>query len=150
MRLGHRYHEGQEHVDAIERLAISRARRLFGYDHANVQVYSGSLANLAVLTAFLEPGDKLMALDFPSGGHLSHGMSFTLSGETYQVVRYGVRPCSETVDLDEVRRTALREQPKLMVCGGSSLPRVVDFKGFREISDEIGAVLLADVAHPAG
>lgn len=147
---GRRYYGGAEHADAVERLAIDRARRLFGCAHANVQPHSGSQANLAVFLAFLEPGDTVLSMDLAAGGHLSHGAEANLSGRWFDARHYGVDPDSGLIDLETVADIARRVRPKLVVCGGSAYPRVVDFAGFRRIADEVGATVLADVAHFAG
>ncbi|MFC4104987.1 serine hydroxymethyltransferase [Micromonospora zhanjiangensis] len=147
---GRRYYEGQQFVDQIETLAIERARELFGVDHANVQPYSGSPANLAVYLAFLSPGDKVMGMSLPMGGHLTHGWSVSATGKWFTPVRYNVSKETGRIDLDEVRDTALRERPKVIFCGGTAVPRIIDFAGFAEIAREIGAVLVADIAHIAG
>ncbi len=147
---GARYYGGCDVVDQVERLAIERCKEVFGAEHANVQPHSGSSANLAALFALLEPGDKMMAMELAHGGHLTHGLGINYSGRTYDVVPYHVRPDTELVDLDEVRELALKHRPKLIICGYSSYPRIVDFAAFREIADECGAMLLADIAHIAG
>jgi glycine hydroxymethyltransferase len=145
-----RYYEGQENIDQIEELAIARARSLFGVDHANVQPYSGSPANLAVYLAFCKPGDTIMGMALPAGGHLTHGWSVSITGKYFRSVAYGVRKETGRVDLDEVRALAKKEQPKLLWCGGTAIPRTIDFAGFRSIADEVGAILVADIAHIAG
>ncbi len=147
---GKRYYEGQQYIDPIETLAIDRAKALFGVEHANVQPYSGSPANLAVLLAFVKPGEPIMGMGLPSGGHLTHGWSVSISGKFFRSVSYGVRKETGRVDFDEVRATARREQPKLIFCGGTAIPRTVDFAAFAEIAKEVGAVLCADIAHIAG
>ncbi len=147
---GARYYGGCEIVDQVETLAIDRCKALFGAEHVNVQPHSGSSANLAALFALLEPGDTLMAMELTHGGHLTHGLNINFSGRTYDVVPYHVRSDTEIVDLDEVRSLALKHRPKLIICGYSSYPRMVDFAAFREIADEVGALLLADIAHIAG
>ncbi|TDC56558.1 serine hydroxymethyltransferase [Actinomadura sp. KC345] len=147
---GKRYYEGQQNVDPIELLAIDRAKELFGVEHANVQPYSGSPANLAVYTAFLDPGDTVMGLSLPMGGHLTHGWSVSVTGKWFTPVRYDVRADTGRVDMDEVRDLALRERPKLIWCGGTAIPRTIDFPAFAEIARETGAVLAADIAHIAG
>ena len=145
-----RYYEGNSVVDSIEILAASRAEQLFGVDHANVQPYSGSPANLAVYAAFVEPGDTVMGMALDAGGHLTHGHGVSVTGKWFRAVRYGVRRDTGTVDMDEVRSIALRERPKLIWCGGTAIPRIIDFEGFASVADEVGAVLAADVAHVAG
>jgi glycine hydroxymethyltransferase len=147
---GGRYYEGQQVVDRLESLAVERAKRLFGVEHANVQPYSGSPANLAVYLAFLEPGDAVMGMALPMGGHLTHGWGASVTGRWFRPVRYGMRRDTGRVDLDEVRDLARRERPKLIFCGGTAIPRTVDFAGFAEIAREVGAVLVADIAHVAG
>ncbi|WP_067465440.1 serine hydroxymethyltransferase [Actinomadura macra] len=147
---GKRYYEGQQNVDPIELLAIERAKALFGVEHANVQPYSGSPANLAVYMAFLEPGDTVMGLSLPMGGHLTHGWSVSVTGKWFRPVRYDVRADTGRVDMDQVRDLALKERPKLIWCGGTAVPRTIDFPAFAEIAREAGAVLAADVAHIAG
>ncbi|MFB4309917.1 serine hydroxymethyltransferase [Actinomadura sp. GTD37] len=147
---GKRYYEGQQNVDPIELLAIQRAKEVFGAEHANVQPYSGSPANLAVYMAFLEPGDPVMGLSLPMGGHLTHGWSVSATGKWFRPVRYDVRADTGRVDMDQVRDLALRERPKLIWCGGTAIPRTIDFPAFAEIAREAGAVLAADVAHIAG
>ncbi len=147
---GKRYYEGQQVIDQIETLAIDRAKALFGVDHANVQPYSGSPANLAIYMAFLKPGEKVMGLGLPSGGHLTHGWSVSATGAWFEAVRYGVRQDTGRIDMDEVRDLAHKERPKLIFCGGTAVPRQIDFAAFGEIAKEIGAVLAADIAHIAG
>ncbi|MEZ5124690.1 MAG: serine hydroxymethyltransferase [Thermoleophilia bacterium] len=147
---GARYYGGCEIVDEVEQLAIDRCKSLFGAEHVNVQPHSGSSANLAALFALLEPGDTLMAMHLTHGGHLTHGLNINYSGRTYNVVPYHVRPDTETIDFDEVRALARKHRPKLIICGYSSYPRIVDFALFREIADEVGALLMADIAHIAG
>ncbi|MEV4755355.1 serine hydroxymethyltransferase [Micromonospora sp. NPDC049559] len=147
---GRRYYEGQQFVDQIESLAIARARELFQVDHANVQPYSGSPANLAVYLAFLSPGDKVMGMALPMGGHLTHGWSVSATGKWFTPVRYNVSQETGRIDLDEVRDLARRERPKVIFCGGTAVPRTIDFPGFAEIAREVGAVLVADIAHIAG
>ncbi|MGP3754980.1 serine hydroxymethyltransferase [Streptomyces sp. IBSNAI001] len=147
---GKRYYEGQQVIDQVESLAVERAKALFGMDHANVQPYSGSPANLAVYMAFLEPGDTVLGMSLPMGGHLTHGWGVSATGTWFRGVRYGVRRDTGRIDLDEVRDLARAERPKLIFCGGTAVPRVIDFAGFAEIAREVGAVLVADVAHIAG
>jgi glycine hydroxymethyltransferase len=147
---GRRYYEGQQFIDPIERLAAERAQALFGVDHANVQPYSGSPANLAVYLAFCQPGDTVMGMALPAGGHLTHGAAPTISGKWLRSVQYGVRRDTGTVDLDEVRDLARRERPKVLFCGGTAIPRTVDFPAFAAIAAETGAILVADIAHIAG
>jgi len=147
---GKRYYEGQQNVDPIESLAIERAKALFGADHANVQPYSGSPANLAVYLAFLSPGDTVMGMALPSGGHLTHGWNVSITGRYFKSVAYGVRRETGRVDLDEVRELARAHRPKLLWCGGTAIPRTIDFAGFASIAEEVGARLVADIAHIAG
>ncbi len=147
---GKRYYEGQQIIDQVETIAIDRAKSLFGVDHANVQPYSGSPANLAVYLAFLNPGDKVMGMALPSGGHLTHGWGVSATGKWFTPVRYGVRAETGRVDMDEVREIALAERPKLIFCGGTAIPRTIDFEAFASIAAEIDAVLVADIAHIAG
>ncbi|MEE6260804.1 serine hydroxymethyltransferase [Plantactinospora sonchi] len=147
---GRRYYEGQQFVDPIETLAISRAKDLFGVDHANVQPYSGSPANLAVYLAFLSPGDTVMGMALPMGGHLTHGWSVSATGKWFNPVRYQVSKETGRIDLNEVRDLARRERPKVIFCGGTAVPRTIDFAGFAEIAREVGAILVADIAHIAG
>lgn len=147
---GRRYYGGAAHADAIERLAIERARRLFNCAYANVQPHSGSQANLAVFLAFLKPGDTVLSMDLSAGGHLSHGSRANLTGKWFDIRHYGVREDDGLIDYDQVRRLADECRPKLIICGGSAYPRAIDFARFRQIADEVGAVLLADMAHFAG
>jgi glycine hydroxymethyltransferase len=147
---GRRYYEGQQFVDPIETLAIERAKSVFGVAHANVQPYSGSPANLAVYLAFLSPGDTVMGMALPMGGHLTHGWSVSATGKWFNPVRYGVSRETGLIDLDEVRDLARRERPKVIFCGGTAVPRTIDFPAFAEIAREVGAILVADIAHIAG
>ena len=147
---GARYYGGCEVIDRVESLAIERAKALFGAAWANVQPHSGSQANMAVYMALMEPGDTLMGMDLAAGGHLTHGSRVNFSGKLYKVVSYGVRPDTELIDLEEVRRLALEHRPKVIVAGASAYPRFWDFKAFREIADEVGAYLVVDMAHFAG
>jgi glycine hydroxymethyltransferase len=147
---GRRYYGGCEFVDVVERLAIERAKALFGAAHVNVQPHSGTSANMAVYFAMLKPGDKLMGMDLSCGGHLTHGHRLSYSGRDFQVVAYGVDRASEQIDYDEVERIALAERPKLIICGASAYSRVIDFARFRAIADRAGALLMADIAHIAG
>ena len=145
-----RYYQGNAVVDDIETLAAERARELFGADHANVQPLSGAPANLAAYAAFLAPGDTVLGMALDAGGHLTHGHGVSVTGRWFRSVRYGVRRETGTVDLDAVRALALRERPKLIWCGGTAIPRTIDFAGFAAIAEEVGAVLAADIAHIAG
>lgn len=147
---GKRYYEGMDFVDPIESLAIARARELFGADHANVQPYSGSPANLAALLALCQTGDTIMGLALPAGGHLTHGWKVSATGIYYKAVQYGVRRDDHRIDLDEVRSLALANRPKLIWVGHSAYPRQLDFAGFAAIAREVGAWLAADIAHIAG
>ncbi|TBH20860.1 serine hydroxymethyltransferase [Thermus thermamylovorans] len=147
---GARYYGGCEVVDQVEALAIERAKALFGAAWANVQPHSGSQANMAVYMALMEPGDTLMGMDLAAGGHLTHGAKVNFSGRLYRAVFYGVRPDTELIDLEEVRRLALEHRPKVIVAGASAYPRLWDFRAFREIADEVGAYLVVDMAHFAG
>jgi glycine hydroxymethyltransferase len=145
-----RYYQGNAVIDGVEALAAERARALFGVEHANVQPLSGAPANLATYVAFLAPGDTVMGLSLEAGGHLTHGWGVSVTGRWFRAVRYGVRRDTGTVDLDEVRALALRERPKLIWCGGTAIPRSIDFAGFAQVAREVGAVLAADIAHVAG
>ncbi|GGN05813.1 serine hydroxymethyltransferase [Lentzea pudingi] len=147
---GKRYYEGQQVVDQVEQLAIDRAKSLFGVDHANVQPLSGAPANLAVYLAFLQPGDTVMGMSLPMGGHLTHGWGVSATGKWFTAVQYEVRKDTGVVDMDEVRALAQAERPKVIFCGGTAIPRTIDFPAFAEIAREIGAVLVADIAHIAG
>jgi glycine hydroxymethyltransferase len=147
---GRRYYEGQQFIDPIEQLAVSRAKDLFGAEHANVQPYSGSPCNLAVYLAFLEPGDTVMGMALPHGGHLTHGWNVSITGRWFRSVQYGVNRQSGRIDYDEVRDLARREKPKLIWAGGTAIPRIIDFSAFRDIADEVGAIFAADIAHIAG
>lgn len=147
---GKRYYEGQQFIDPIEMLAIERAKALFGVDHANVQTYSGSPANLAVYLALASPGDTVMGMALPAGGHLTHGWNVSATGKWFRAVQYGVRKDTGRIDLDEVRELARAERPKLIFCGGTAIPRTIDFPAFAEIAREVDAVLVADIAHIAG
>jgi len=145
-----RYYEGQQVIDQVETLAINRAKAVFGVDHANVQPYSGSPANLAVYLALANAGDTVMGMALPMGGHLTHGWSVSATGIWFHAVQYGVGRESGRVDMDEVREIALRERPKIIFCGGTAIPRTIDFPAFADIAREVDAVLVADIAHIAG
>jgi glycine hydroxymethyltransferase len=147
---GKRYYGGCEFIDKIEQIAIDRAKQLFGAAHANVQPHSGAQANFAVFLTLLEPGDTIMGMDLSHGGHLTHGSPVNVSGKWFQVRHYGVSQATEQLDYDQIRDLALKERPKLMICGYSAYPRIIDFEKFRAIADEVGAYLLADIAHIAG
>lgn len=145
-----RYYCGCENIDTIEQLAIDRAKLLFGAEHANVQPHSGANANLAVYVALLNPGDTLLGMGLPAGGHLTHGTKVNVSGKYYNAISYGVNKETELIDYDEVERLAKQYKPKLIVAGASAYPRKIDFKRFREIADSVGAYLMVDMAHIAG
>jgi glycine hydroxymethyltransferase len=147
---GKRYYGGCEFIDWIEKLAIDRAKQLFGAAYANVQPHSGSQANFAVFFALLEPGDIILSLDLSHGGHLTHGSPVNVSGQWFQVVHYGVHPETETLDYNQIHDIARQHRPRLIVCGYTAYPRQIDFKKFRAIADDVGAYLLADIAHIAG
>jgi glycine hydroxymethyltransferase len=147
---GKRYYGGCEFVDQVERLAIDRAKALFGAEHVNVQPHSGTTANMAVYFAVLKPGDTLMGMDLSCGGHLTHGHRLSYSGRDFRVVAYGVDRASERIDFDEVERLAQEHRPRLIVCGASAYSRTIDFERFRAIADEVDALLMADMAHIAG
>lgn len=145
-----RYYGGCEFVDSIEELAIERAKQLYKAAWANVQPHSGAQANFAVFLALLQPGDTILGMDLSHGGHLTHGSPVNVSGKWFKAVHYGVEAQSQQLDLEQVRQLALAHRPKLIICGYSAYPRVIDFAGFRAIADEVGAYLLADMAHIAG
>jgi glycine hydroxymethyltransferase len=147
---GRRYYGGCEVVDIAEELAIARAKELFGAEHVNVQPHSGSQANMAAYFTLLKPGDTVLAPSLAHGGHLTAGSPMNFSGQLYRIVAYGVRRDTERIDLDQVRDLAREHRPRLIVAGGSAFPRAIDFRPFREIADEVGAALMADIAHPAG
>ncbi|MBR6210958.1 MAG: serine hydroxymethyltransferase [Clostridiales bacterium] len=147
---GKRYYGGCEYVDIVEQLAIDRAKQLFGAEHVNVQPHSGAQANTAVYYAILEPGDTILGLDLSHGGHLTHGMKLNVSGRTYHSEFYQVDPETQTLNYETIRQRALEVKPKVIVAGASAYPRIIDFKKFREIADEVGAYLFVDMAHIAG
>jgi glycine hydroxymethyltransferase len=147
---GHRYFSGCDNIDDLENLAIARAKQLFGAAHANVQPYSGSQANQAVYLCALKPGDCILGMDLGHGGHLSHGAKFTMTGKHYSSFFYTVDPDTQFIDYDQILALAKSNRPKLIIAGGSSYSRSIDFKRFREIADEVGALLLADIAHIVG
>src|SRR3712207_3319230 len=147
---GKRYYGGCEYVDVIEQLAIDRAKALFGAEHANVQPHAGAQANASVYHALLQPGDTVMGLALAHGGHLTHGMKINVSGRLYDIAPYEVSPETFLVDMDEVARIARERRPKMILAGWSAYPRVLDFARFREIADEVGALLMVDMAHFAG
>lgn len=144
-----RYYNGCEHIDVIEEIAQKRACELFGMEHANVQPHSGAQANMAVFMATMKPGDRVLSMDLSNGGHLSHGSPVNFSGLYYDVAGYGINENGE-IDYDNVREMAIKHKPKLIICGASNYSKIIDFKKFREIADEVGALLLADIAHIAG
>ena len=145
-----RYYGGCEFVDEVEQIAIDRAKQLFGAAHANVQPHSGAQANFAVFLSLLEPGDTIMGMDLSHGGHLTHGSPVNVSGKWFKACHYGVSQETEQLDYDQIRDLALQHRPKMLICGYSAYPRVIEFDKFRAIADEIGAYLLADIAHIAG
>lgn len=145
-----RYYEGQAQIDAIEELARTRVAALFGADHANVQPYSGSPANLAVYTAFASPGDTVMGMMLPAGGHLTHGWNVSVTGMFFKAIQYGVREDNHLIDYDQARELARQHRPKIIFCGATAYPRIIDFEAFRSIADEVGAILAADIAHISG
>lgn len=147
---GKRYYGGCEYVDVVERLAIDRVKQLFNAPHANVQPHSGAQANTAVFFAMLQPGDTILGMRLDQGGHLTHGSPVNLSGKWFKSVFYGVNPDTGRIDFDDVLRAAREHKPKMIVCGASNYPRIIDFAKFREIADEVGAYLMADIAHIAG
>lgn len=147
---GKRYYGGQENVDMIENLAIDRAKKLFGAEHANVQPYSGSPANMAIYFALLEFGDTVMGLKLSHGGHITHGLPIAFSGKAYNFVQYGVNPETGYIDMEEVRKMAHEHKPKMIVAGFTAYPRDIEWKKFKEIADEIGALTMADISHTAG
>ncbi|MCQ2533221.1 MAG: serine hydroxymethyltransferase [Clostridia bacterium] len=147
---GKRYYGGCEFVDIAEQLAIDRAKQLFGAEHVNVQPHSGAQANTAVYFAVLEPGDKILGMDLSHGGHLTHGMKLNVSGRTYSSEFYQVDEKTQVIDYEAIRQKALEVKPKIIVAGASAYPRIIDFKKFREIADEVGAYLFVDMAHIAG
>ena len=147
---GKRWYGGCEHVDKVEQIAIDRAKKLFGAEHANVQPHSGSQANFAVYTSVLQPGDKILGMNLSHGGHLTHGNPANFSGKLYQFVQYGVRADTGLIDYDELAATAAREKPKMITVGASAYPRVIDFARMGEIARSVGALLFADIAHIAG
>ena len=147
---GRRYYEGQQHIDSVESLAIERLKTLFGVDHANVQPYSGSPANLGVYFAFCQPGDPVLGMGLPSGGHLTHGWKVSISGKYFDAKQYGVRKDDHRIDFDEVAQLAKEHKPKLLWCGATAYPREIDFARFAEIANDVGAVLVADISHISG
>ncbi|MFI5303070.1 MAG: serine hydroxymethyltransferase, partial [Polyangiales bacterium] len=147
---GKRYYEGQQVVDPVEQLAVERMKKLFGAEHCNVQPYSGSPANLAIYFAFMKPGETVMGLGLPAGGHLTHGWGVSITGSYFKSVAYGVRREDQRVDLDQVRALAKEHRPKLIFSGGTAYARTWDWAAFRSIADEVGAIMVADIAHIAG
>ncbi len=147
---GKRYYEGQQYIDQVETLAIDRAKALFGADHVNVQPYSGSPANLAIYTALLDPNDVILGMALPAGGHLTHGWKVSATGKFWRAVQYGVHPETHLIDMEEVRKLAHEHKPKAIICGASAYPRIIDFAAFKAIADEVGAFLIADMAHISG
>src|SRR6476660_10296684 len=147
---GRRYYGGCAEVDRAETLAIERCKALFGAEHANVQAHSGASANQAVYGAFVKPGEKVLAMSLPHGGHLTHGSKVNFSGKWFDIVSYGVRKDTELIDYDEVRSLALEHRPKMIICGATAYPRLIDFAAFRSIADEAGAILMVDAAHFIG
>jgi len=147
---GRRYYGGCEVVDRAEEIGIARAKELFGAEHANLQPHSGANANLAAYGAFLQPGDTFLAMALPHGGHLTHGAKVSFSGKWFNAVQYGVNPETEHIDYDQVRDLAREHRPKMIISGGSAIPRLIDFAAFREICDEVGAIMMVDAAHFIG
>ena len=147
---GRRYYEGNQNIDAIERIAVDRAKALFGAEHANVQPYSGSPANLAVYFGLLEPGDTVMGLSLPHGGHLTHGWKVSFSGRLYRSAAYEIDPQTGRIEMEAIRKQALQERPRLLIAGATAYPRQFDFAAFADIAKEVGAYFLADIAHIAG
>ncbi len=147
---GRRYYEGQQNIDDVENLAKERLKTLFGVDHANVQPYSGSPANLAVYFAFCQPGDPVLGMGLPSGGHLTHGWKVSISGKFFDAKQYGVRKDDLLIDFDEVASLAKEHKPKLLWCGATAYPRIIDFAKFAQIAEDVGAVLVADISHISG
>ena len=147
---GKRYYGGCEVVDVAEQIGIARAKELFAADHANLQPHSGASANLAVYGAFLNPGDTVLAMSLPHGGHLTHGTKVSFSGKWFNAVHYGVAKDSEDIDYDQMRSLAREHKPKMIIAGGSAIPRLIDFAAFREVADEVGAILFVDAAHFIG
>jgi len=147
---GKRYYGGCEFTDVVENLARDRAKQLFGAEHANVQPHAGSQANMEAYAAILQPGDTILGLNLAHGGHLTHGHHLNFSGKTYKIIPYGVTKETETIDYDELEKIAEKEQPKLIIGGGSAYPRIIDFERMRKIADKVGALYLVDMAHFAG
>ncbi|MGB7983428.1 MAG: serine hydroxymethyltransferase [Candidatus Nanopelagicales bacterium] len=147
---GRRYYGGCAVVDDAETIGIERAKALFGADHANLQPHSGASANIAAYGAFMKPGETVLAMSLPHGGHLTHGTKVSFSGKWFHAVHYGVDPSTEDIDYDQVRDLALEHKPRMIICGGSAIPRLIDFAAFRAIADEVGAILMVDAAHFIG
>jgi glycine hydroxymethyltransferase len=147
---GRRYYGGCAVVDDAETIGIERAKALFGADHANLQPHSGASANIAAYGAFMKPGETVLAMSLPHGGHLTHGTKVSFSGKWFNAVHYGVDPATEDIDYDQVRDLAREHQPRMIICGGSAIPRLIDFAAFREVADEVGAILMVDAAHFIG
>jgi glycine hydroxymethyltransferase len=147
---GRRYYGGCAVVDDAETIGIERAKALFGADHANLQPHSGASANIAAYGAFMKPGETVLAMSLPHGGHLTHGTKVSFSGKWFNAVHYGVNPTTEDIDYDQVRDLAREHRPRMIICGGSAIPRLIDFAAFRQISDEVGAILMVDAAHFIG
>jgi glycine hydroxymethyltransferase len=147
---GRRYYGGCSEVDKAETIGIERAKELFGAEHANLQPHSGASANLAAYGAFVKPGETVLAMSLPHGGHLTHGAKVSFSGKWFNPVHYGVSPTTEDIDYDQVRDLALEHRPRMIICGGSAIPRLIDFAAFRSVADEVGAILMVDAAHFIG
>jgi glycine hydroxymethyltransferase len=147
---GRRYYGGCSEVDKAEEIGIARAKELFGAEHANLQPHSGASANIAAYGAFCQPGDTVLAMSLPHGGHLTHGAKVSFSGKWFNAVHYGVNARTEDIDYDQVRDLAREHRPKMIICGGSAIPRLIDFAAFREVADEVGAILMVDAAHFIG
>ena len=147
---GKRYYGGCSEVDRAELIGIERAKELFGAEHANLQPHSGASANIAAYGAFVAPGDTVLAMSLSHGGHLTHGSPVNFSGKWFNVVSYGVRPEDDLIDMDEVRRLAIEHKPKMIICGATAYPRLIDFAGFRAVADEVGAIMMVDAAHFIG
>ena len=147
---GRRYYGGCAIVDDAEQIGIDRAKALFGADHANLQPHSGASANIAAYGAFMKPGETVLAMSLPHGGHLTHGTKVSFSGKWFNAVHYGVHPQTEDIDYDQVRDLAREHRPRMIICGGSAIPRLIDFAAFRAIADEVGAILMVDAAHFIG
>jgi glycine hydroxymethyltransferase len=145
-----RYYGGCSEVDSAEEIGIERAKALFGAEHANLQPHSGASANIAAYGAFTSPGDTVLAMSLPHGGHLTHGSPVNFSGKWFNVVSYGVREDTELIDYDQVRDLAREHRPKMIICGATAYPRLIDFAAFREIADEVGAIMMVDAAHFIG